>query len=251
MTDDTTELLWQHYRATGDPEARAAILGQLVGLVHHVARQIAARVGDGVSYDDLVGAGSLGLVQAFGSFDPGRGATFVTYATTRVRGAILDELRAADWRPRSVRTRAREIGTAVETLQRALGRQPRHDEVATAMAVDPVLLLQWQRDAAGGGTVPLDDTTSGDGTATPLAERLPDPQAESVDQRLEEAEQMDAVHAAIAALPEQQRTVLALCYIEELSLKQIAEVLHVTESRISQVRTAALRALRARLAAAA
>lgn len=252
MTDDTTETLWQRYQATGDPEARASILGQLVGLVHHVARQIAARVGDGVSYDDLVGAGSLGLVQAFGAFDPARGATFVTYATTRVRGAILDELRAADWRPRSVRTRARELGTAVATLHRALGRPPSHDEVATAMAVDPVLLVQWQRDAAGGGTVSLDDAGDGsDGSVTPLAERLPDPQAESVDHRLEEAERMDAVQEAIATLPEQQRTVLALCYSEDLSLKQIAEVLHVTESRISQVRTAALRTLRARLAEAA
>lgn len=248
MTSEAPELLWARYRETGDPEVRARILGQLTGLVHHVARSVASRVGDGVAYDDLVGAGALGLVQAFGAFDAERGVTFVTYATTRIRGAILDELRAADWRPRSVRTRAREIEAATAALQHALGRPPRDDELATAMGVEPVVLLRWRGEAQSGGTVPLDaPATPAAGPGAVLAERLADPGHQPPDVRLEAEEQADAVRRAIASLPEQQRTVLALCYYEELSLRQIAEVLHVTESRISQIRTAAIRALRTRL----
>jgi len=248
VTTEAPEVLWARYRETGDPEIRARILSQLTGLVHHVARSVAARVGDGVTYDDLVGAGSLGLVQAFGAFDSERGVTFVTYATTRIRGAILDELRAADWRPRSVRTRSREIDAAAATLHHALGRAPRDEEVATAMGVDPVQLLRWRGEAQSGGTVPLDAPVAPEaGPHATLAERLADPGYVAPDVRLEAEEVADAVRVAIASLPEQQRTVLALCYYEELSLRQIAEVLHVTESRISQIRTAAIRALRARL----
>ena len=103
-----SEYLWRRWREDQDASARAQLLSQHVGLVHHVVRQIAARVGDAVAFDDLIGAGTLGLVQAFEGFDAAKGAAFSTYATTRIRGAVLDELRAADWRPRSVRTRVRE-----------------------------------------------------------------------------------------------------------------------------------------------
>jgi RNA polymerase sigma factor FliA len=240
--------LWARYRETGDPAIRAQVLGELTGLVHHVARGIAARVGDAVAYDDLVGAGALGLVQAFGAFDPSKGATFVTYATTRIRGAMLDELRAADWRPRSVRNRAREVEAAAASLRQVMGRAPREDEVANALGVDMATLVRWRREGQAGATVPLDASAAPEyGDAVPLAERLADPGAISPEDRLEAEERHAAVRRAIATLPEQQRIVLALCYDEELSLRQIAEVLHVTESRISQIRTAAIRALRAQL----
>lgn len=252
MTGATTEALWARYRETGDPEARAEILGELMGLVHHTARQIARRVGDAVAYDDLVGAGSLGLVQAFGGFDPGRGVSFVTYATTRIRGAVLDELRAADWRPRSVRTRAREMESAANELHARLGRPPRHVEVARELDIDPDTYWKWRSDAETGAVVPLDDRSPGaDGDRVPLADRLADPGAEAPDRAIETVERADQVQAAIRQLSEQQRTVLSLCYYEGLSLRQVAEVLHVTESRISQIRTAAIRALRTRLEDAA
>jgi RNA polymerase sigma factor for flagellar operon FliA len=252
VTSASTEALWERYRATGDPGAREAILGQLMGLVHHTAGQIARRVGDAVAYDDLVGAGSLGLVQAFGGFDPDRGVSFVTYATTRIRGAVLDELRAADWRPRSVRTRARELESAASGLHASLGRPPRHVEVAKALDIDPATYWKWRGDAETGAVVPLDERAGGPtGDRTPLADRLADPAAVSPDHALEESERAVQVQAAIRELSEQQRTVLSLCYYEGLSLRQVAEVLHVTESRISQIRTAAIRNLRMRLEDAA
>lgn len=244
----TTEELWERYRRDGDPEARAAILSQLLGLVHHVARQIANRVGDAVDYDDLVGAGSLGLVQAIGGFDPDRGIAFSTYATTRVRGAILDELRAADWRPRSVRERARQIVLATRALREVLLREPTVDEVALSLEIDRETYWRWRGDAEGGTTVPLDTALAAeDGAGISRGERLADVEAPVPGERIEAEERAELVRRAIRELPERQRTVLALSHYEGLSQRQIAEVLHVTESRVSQIRTAAIRALRQQL----
>lgn len=249
MSATTPEVLWQRFRATGDPEARAEILTQLLGLVHFTARKIANRVGDAVPYDDLVGAGSLGLVQAIGGFDPDRGVTFVTYATQRVHGAILDELRAADWRPRSVRERARRIDRATRALHGVLDRPPTPDEVAASLEIDRDTYWQWRGDAEAGVTVPLDAGIAGlEGDGGSLAERLPDTVTPLPDEDVEADERQVLLREAIRELPEQQRTVLALSYYEGLSQRQIAEVLHVTESRISQIRSAAVKTLRVRLA---
>lgn len=242
--------LWQRWRDEQDASARAQLLSQHLGLVHHVVRQIAARVGDAVAYDDLIGAGTLGLVQAFEGFDAAKGAAFSTYATTRIRGAVLDELRAADWRPRSVRTRVRELHATAESLARTLGRAATPDEVAAALQIDVATYWRWHADGETTTMMPLDSPvpSSERGNVT-LAEMIPDADGPAPDAPLEEEESKRVLREAIAGLPEQQRTVLALCYFEELTLRQIAEVLHVTESRISQVRTAALKRLREILAA--
>ena len=240
-----SEALWRSYRETGSPEARAELLSQYIGLVHHTVRQIAARVGDAVEFDDLVGAGSLGLVRAFEGFDPDRGIAFTTYATQRVRGAVLDELRAADRLPRGARAQARSVTQMRATLSQRLGRDPTAEEIARALQVDMATYWEWVDLARGGGVVPLDAVgTSGAPAAPPIGERLSDPDAALPDAAVDGDDRRRVLRQAIAALPEQQRTVLALCYDEGLTLRQIAEVLHVTESRISQVRTAAIRALR-------
>lgn len=240
-----SEALWKHYRETGDPETRAELLGQHIGLVHHIVRQIASRVGDAVEFEDLVGAGSLGLVRAFEGFDPDRNIAFTTYATQRVRGAVLDELRAADWLPRGARAQARAAQRAGASLSQQLGRPATAEEVARNLGVDMETYFAWSDLAGGGGVVPLDATLAGNGRATvPLADRLSDPGTPLPDSGVVQDDQNRVLREAIAALPEQQRTVLALCYDEGLTLRQIAEVLHVTESRISQVRTAAIKNLR-------
>jgi RNA polymerase sigma factor for flagellar operon FliA len=240
-----SEALWRSYRETGDPEARAELLGQYIGLVHHTVRQIAARVGDAVEFDDLVGAGSLGLVRAFEGFDPDRGIAFTTYATQRVRGAVLDELRAADRLPRGARAQARAVTQMRATLAQRFGRSATPEEIARELGIDVATYWEWSDLAHGGGVVPLDASiNSGTAAAPPIAERLSNPDAPLPDAGLETDDRRRVLREAIARLPEQQRTVLALCYDEGLTLRQIAEVLHVTESRISQVRTAAIRALR-------
>jgi RNA polymerase sigma factor for flagellar operon FliA len=248
VTRSASAALWEQYRITGDPETRAELLSQYIGLVHHTVRGIAARVGDAVEFEDLVGAGSLGLVRAFEGFDPSRGTAFTTYATQRIRGAVLDELRAADWRPRSAREQARSIQQASAAITQETGRPAAPAEVATALGIDLDTYWRWQAQGSSTTIVRMQEPDANtERGVTTLADRIADPNAAAPDAALERDETCAQLREQIALLPEQQRVVLALCYDEELSLRQIAQVLHVTESRVSQVRTAAIKNLRERL----
>ncbi len=243
------DALWRRYQETGDPDARSEILEQHLGLVHHAVRGVAARVGDAVEYDDLLGAGMLGLVQAIEAFDPDRGFAFPTYAMQRVRGSVLDSLRAADHRPRLARERLRRIDTATAELQRRLDRPPVASEIAAELEVDLDTFHQWRSNADRAVAVSFDAPVGSESNAEhpSLAETLSDDRIAAPDSSLEAEDRTRMLAAAIAELPEQQRMVLTLYFYEELNLRQIAEVLHVTESRISQVRTAALKTLRSQL----
>jgi len=246
-----TDALWQRYRATGDPEARSQLLDRYLGLVHHVARQVAARVSDVVEVDDLVSAGTLGLVQALEAFDLSRGLAFSTYAMRRIRGSILDELRSRDWVPRSVRSKGRQLATAIAQLEGRLGRSPEPQEVAQALSIDMETYWRWREEVDGAVLVSLDGSVSTEHSeAATLAETLSDQTAPTPGDSVTQEETVNNLRHAIGMLPPKERTVLALYYYEELNLRQIAEVLHVTESRVSQIRTQALKRLRQRMAPA-
>lgn len=244
-----TEALWDRYRASGCPTARAQLLDRYLGLVHHVAREVASRASQ-VELDDLVSAGTLGLVRALDSFDRSRGLAFSTYAVRRIRGAILDDLRSRDWIPRSVRVKARKCAATIAELERQLGRTPEPREVAAALGIELELYFQW-RNAIDGGVMVSFDTAADAGRrqAVALEETLEDPDAALPGEALEADESVARLRAMIGTLPEREKTVLALYYYEEMNLRQIAEVLHVTESRVSQIRTQALKRLRERMAA--
>jgi RNA polymerase sigma factor for flagellar operon FliA len=233
-TATAVDTLWRRYRRSGDPDARAKLLERYIGLVHHVARQVASRVSDVVEIGDLVSAGTLGLVQALDSFDLSRGLAFSTYAVRRIRGAMLDELRARDWVPRSVRARGRRMATAVAALEGRLGRAPEPGEVARVLSLDLETYWRWSEEVGGAIAAPLGEVLADGRTALPGA-------------GLADEETHSHLRAAIAALPAREATVLALYYYEELNLRQIAQVLRVTESRVSQIRTLALKHLRQRL----
>ena len=240
-----TEELWDVYESTGDPVARAELLDRYLGLVHHVARQIAERVPDEVELDDLVSAGALGLVMALQSFDRSRGLVFSTYAMPRIRGAILDDLRARDWVPRSVRAKARRITQATNDLQGVLGRPPRDDEIAEAMELDHGTFRRWREEVDGAVLMPLDASiVPGEGESSTLEETLPDASARNQEKEVTHGEDLTRLRQAISELPQKERTILSLYYYEEMNLRQIAEVLHLTESRISQIRSKALKRLR-------
>ncbi|HYC30821.1 MAG TPA: FliA/WhiG family RNA polymerase sigma factor [Gemmatimonadales bacterium] len=244
-----TDALWARYRASGDPSARAQLLDRYLGLVHHVAREIGART-PAVELDELVSAGTLGLVRALDSFDLSRGLAFSTYAVRRIRGSILDELRSRDWTPRSVRSKGRKLQAVVSALQGQLGRAPEPREVAAALGIDLETYWQWRSAVEGNVLVSFDGVpSSGSGTLT-LEETLEDADVPAPGKELDEEEQVRQLRAAIARLPERERTVLALYYYEELNLRQIAEILHVTESRVSQIRTQALKRMRERFGGA-
>ena len=247
-TPPITDALWQRYRSTGDPAARTQLLDRYLGLVHHVARQVAARVSDVVEVDDLVSAGTLGLVQALESFDLSRGLAFSTYAMRRIRGAILDELRSRDWVPRSVRAKGRQMAAIVASLESRLGRAPEPTEVAGALALDMATYWRWREEIDGAVLVSLDGSvTLEHAESASLEETLPDQSVRMPGEALGEQETVVILKHAIGMLPPKERTVLALYYYDELNLRQIAEVLHVTESRVSQIRTQALKRLRQRL----
>ncbi len=246
-----TDGLWKRYREAGDLEARALLLDRYLGLVHHSAREMAGRVAHAVELDDLVSAGTLGLVQAVEGFDLSRGLAFSTYAMRRIRGAILDELRSRDWRPRSVRVKGRQLAHAVAVLESTLGRPPEAREVATALGIDLESYWRLREDLEGGVMVSLGDGAgrSGDDTLS-VEETLADASAPDPGATVTREEGVERLRKAIGELPPRERMVLSLYYYEELNLKQIADVLHVTESRISQIRTQALKRLRERPALA-
>ena len=220
----------------GDDLVRAHL-----ALVKRIAYHLVSRLPASVQVDDLIQAGLIGLMEAAGHYDPTQGASFETYAGIRIRGAMLDEIRRYDWVPRSVHRKARAVAEAMRGIEQARGRDAEDAEVAKAMGVSLEEYHQILQDAAGCRVFSIDgeegesihDTLSDDrpGPETELAER---------DARREMAE-------AINGLPERERLVLALYYDEELNLREIGQVLGVSESRVCQIHSQALLRLKSRV----
>ena len=215
-----------------------------LGLVYHLARSLMRGRRVTVELDELISAGTLGLIAALKSFDVARGLAFATYATPRIRGAMLDELRRLDHVPRSVRRRARVVAAARESLTSELGQAPNTAQVAARLGVAREVLWRWLSDREATQTLPLHSPHTPDAGATAI-DAAPDC---DVDAALTQEQELLAVRDAIRALGSRERTILALYYFEELRLNEIAEVLGVTESRVSQIRTQVVARLREQLA---
>jgi RNA polymerase sigma factor for flagellar operon FliA len=242
-----TQTLWTAY-AAGDVDARDTLLRENLSLVHHVARQLARGLAADANVDELVSAGTMGLMSALEAFDVGRGLAFSTFAVPRIRGAILDELRRQDHVPRSVRRKTRTIAAAREALTRTLGRTPGPSEVAAQLGVDAETLWRWQAEVDGAVHVPLDRSSADRDGAMPSPAELLGSGDELPDERLSREEDVARLRDAMLELKDQERTVLSLYYFEELRAREIAEVMGVSESRISQIRSKALSQLREALA---
>ena len=237
--------LFRRARKAGETAARDALVERHLGLVYHVARQLIGRLPETFDLDDLVGVGTLGLMQAVEAFDPDRGIAFSTYAVPRVRGAMLDELRKQDWVPRSARAHGRRLEKTRRRLINELGRPATPAEMADALEVDGETYWRWREDAAGATMVNFDSNPStGDGReSSRLRDLLPDPEADTFPGALEDANEATRLQDALEVLGERERMVLALYFYEELTLKEIGEVMGLTESRISQIRARALKRL--------
>lgn len=244
-----TQTLWEEYRERGDPEAREKLLAQNLRLVHHVARQLANTLRGDVDFDDLVSAGTIGLINAIENFDPSRGLAFSTFAAPRIRGAILDDLRRWDHVPRSVRKKQRDIKMAQETLRARLDREPNDGELADELGIDIETLWRWQADTLDAVQLSLNqpiDLAPGDQPRRPLEFLVGDDGA-TTEERLGHEQEVAILQREIMALTERERLVLTLYYHEELKLHEIATIIGLTESRISQIRSKALATLRERL----
>lgn len=236
--------LWTRY-ALGDDSARDALLAEHLNLVHHVARQLSRTLAARADFEELVSAGTIGLMDALEHFDASRGLAFSTFAVPRIRGSILDELRRLDHVPRSIRRKTREIGGARETLTSTLGRAPDDNEIAGQLGVDLPTLWRWQSDVESAVHIPIDRTSSEhDEYAPSPAELLSDDGGETIEDAITHTQEVTVLREAILELKEQERIVLSLYYFEELKLHEIATILELTESRVSQIRTKALMRLR-------
>jgi RNA polymerase sigma factor FliA len=234
-------------RKNTDAAARDAMLRQHLGLVYHVAKQLSRARANDVELDDLVSAGTLGLIDAFEHFDTSRGLAFSTFAAPRIRGAILDELRRLDRVPRSVRRKTRQIDTTSKELASSLGREPGHAELADGLGIDMETLWRWQTEREATQVVSMNGSQSGseDGFR---GEWLAGSTGEEIDDAITAGQEAELLRDALLDLPEQERTVLSLYYFEELKLNDIARILSVSESRVSQIRSKATQRLRRRLA---
>ena len=247
-----TRSIWLEYRRTNDKVLRDRLIVMYSPLVKYVAGRLGSGLPAHVDEGDLVSYGLLGLIGAIERFDLDRDIKFETYAIARIRGAIIDELRALDWVPRSVRSRAREIERAIAGLESKLGRAPTDEEISAKVGITVEELEDSLTDIARSSIAALDElwSTSGEGDQVSLLDTLEDPESIRPAEALDETELREILGDAIARLPEREKLVITLYYYEELTLREIGEVLGVTESRISQLHTKAILRLKARLAGA-
>jgi RNA polymerase sigma factor for flagellar operon FliA len=247
--DTETLSLWLEYRRTGDQALRDRLILTYAPLVKYVAGRLGSGLPAHIDDGDLVSYGLLGLISAIDRFDPERDIKFETYAIARIRGAIIDELRALDWVPRSVRARARQIERAIGELEAKLGRAPTDEEIAAKVGITVEELEDSLTDISRSSIAALDElwSVSGEGDQVSLLDTLEDPGSAKPSEALDEAEVKETLADAISRLPEREKIVVTLYYYEELTLREIGEVLGVTESRVSQLHTKAVLRLKSRL----
>jgi len=248
------QALWREYRANKNPAIRDRLIVTYAPLVKYVAGRLGSGLPAHVDDEDLVSYGLLGLIGAIERYDPDRDVKFETYAIARIRGAIIDELRALDWVPRSVRSRARDIERAIGELEAKLGRVPTDEEIAGKLGVTTEELDESLSEISRSSIAALDElwTIGGSGgDQVALIDTIEDTEAPDPQGALSQTELREAIADAIARLPEREKLVVTLYYYEELTLREIGEVLGVTESRVSQLHTKAILRLKARLAGSA
>lgn len=241
--------LWEKFMKKKDQEIRDYFVIKYAPLVKYVAGKISMGMPQNIEFDDLVSYGIFGLIDAISKFDPSRGIKFKTYAMTRVRGAIFDELRSIDWIPRSIRQKAKQIEVAITELENRLGRTVEDEEIAKELGVSVEEFQTTLNKLTGTSMMSLNDIwyMGDDSDELSILETLEAPQSMNPDVLVEKEEIRDYIIDAIKKLPEKEKKVIVLYYYEDLTLKEIGDVLDVTESRVSQLHTKAIMRLRGRL----
>jgi RNA polymerase sigma factor FliA len=241
--------LWRRYKDTGDARAREQLVLAFAPLVKYVAGRMSTGLPAHVEEADLISYGLLGLISAIERFDPSREIKFETFAMTRIKGSIIDELRSLDWVPRSVRAKAREIEKANAKLEHQLHRAPTDAEVAAELEMSVEDFQDALTRISNSSVIALDELwtlSDASGDQVSLLDTIQDPDAVDPAHAMDVTETKDRLADSIARLPEREKLVVALYYYENLTLREIGEVLGVTESRVSQLHTKAVLALRSR-----
>lgn len=244
MTEAEERAWWAAYKERGDAAARDRLIVHYMRTVKYIAGRMAIHVPSTVDMNDLIGWGTMGLLDAAEKFDHRQQIKFSTYASIRIRGAIIDQIRSLDWAPRSLRTMAREVGAARDRLRQELGKEPNSAEIAHALGTteeavdDTITQLQTAHVLSLDDYLPSEDSEEVRKVNLVSNATAPDP-----GYLAEMQERKELLVQAIMNLPEQQQKVLTLYYYEELTLKEIGVVLDVSESRICQVHRAAMKQL--------
>jgi RNA polymerase sigma factor for flagellar operon FliA len=244
-SNDNTFNLWKQYSETKNPIIREKLIIHYIYLIKYVAGRLSIHFGSNVEYDDLVGFGSLGLIDAIDKFDFTKGVKFETYASLRIRGAIIDSIRELDWVPRSMRQKNKELTRVFSELENELGRAATDKEAADRLGIPANDFYKLLNDVSTSTMMSLEDFLDqnyeiGLEPISPDAETRPDTYTEM-------NEIKDILSQSINKLPEKEKTVISLYYYEELTLKEISAIMDVSESRISQLHTKAVLRLRGKL----
>ncbi len=244
------ESLWREYKETGSKIAKDKLLVEYAHLVKYITNRLAINLPKSVNRDDLTSAGILGLIRAVETFEPERGFKFETFAGHKIRGAILDELRALDWVPRSVRQKSRELQKTFAKLENELGRAPYDDEVCEEMKITMQEYEEMLSEVTPTTIISLEEAMPDRGSESKelrIIDTIEDPGSDNPLKELGFTEVKEILKDAITNLPEKEKLVIALYHYEELTLKEIGVVLDITESRVSQIHSKAILKLRSKL----
>lgn len=246
MTNEAAEHeLWIAYKEQGDDIARDDLIIKHMRIVKYVAGRMAMHVPSSVELDDLVGWGTLGLLDAVEKFDHTQNIKFTTYSTIRIRGAIIDQIRTLDWAPRSLRALARKVGGARDKLRHEKGSEPTYAEIGEEINSTEEQVEECLMQIQTAHVLSLDDyMPSGEGDENRKIDMVSNPDGSTPETDAEVIERQEFLVQEILALSDQQQKVLNLYYYEELTLKEIGAVLDVSESRVSQIHSAAIKKLR-------
>jgi len=238
-------VLWESYLSNGETEIRDKLLVKYFPLVKYVAGKMMVTLPTSVDYEDLVSAGVIGLIGALDRFKPELGVKFETFVLPRIRGAILDELRKLDWAPRSLRSKARKFEQAISQLEKENGRSIAEHEIIERMEVSEKDFIALLRDINNASLVSLDGPGIEESDQiNSMYDLIEDKESGNPYKHIEKDEIMDLLVLTIERLPEQEKIVMALYYYEELTLREIGQVLNITESRVSQIHSKAIGSLR-------
>ena len=246
MDEAGKKRLWQDYHRLKSPELREKLIIEYAPLVKLVAGRLSMYLGYNVEYDDLVGYGVFGLIDAIDKFDMLKDVKFETYASLRIRGAILDQIRKMDWIPRTIIQRQKKIETVMKEIEASKGRSATDEEIASALGITDDEYTDWQSQMKITGIVSLNEYIEQGGPEL-VGDKQRNTGFEMPEEVVEQVELKEKLKEALEVLTEKERKVVVLYYYEDLPLKAIRRVLEVSESRVSQLHTKALVKMKTRL----
>jgi len=235
------------YTATGKTDNKDVLLDQHAALVKKLAYQLKSKLPASVELDDLIQAGMMGLLDAVNKYEESHGAQFETYASQRIRGSMLDELRSADWLPRSIRKNMREVETAISQLEQQLGRSPSENEVAKNLSLSLDSYYEKLSHCSGHQLVYYEDFHEADSPGDHFLDRFSQDDSNTPMDTLVDHDFKEAIVDAIDHLPEREKILMGLYYEQEMNLKEIGAIMNVSESRVCQLHSQAVGRLRATL----